>query len=59
MALEVGVAMLAAQRADRQALDALAALVDAMDEQLGTIPSYRHSDVRFHVGSPRAPGARG
>jgi len=35
MALEVGVAVLAAQRADPQALDALAALVAEMERQTG------------------------
>jgi DNA-binding FadR family transcriptional regulator len=49
MALEVGVAVLAAQRADGEACDVLAALADTMDGQLEDYPSYRQSDVRFHV----------
>src|SRR5579863_800526 len=50
MALEVGVAVLAAQRATPEAIDALAVLVDEMERQVGDYPSYRHADVRFHVG---------
>ena len=57
MALEVGVALLAAQRADAQALDALAALVDAMEEQLRHYPAYRRADVRFHVGLAESTGS--
>ena len=50
MALEVGVAVLAAQRATPEAIDALAVLVGEMERQVGDYPSYRHTDVRFHVG---------
>jgi GntR family transcriptional repressor for pyruvate dehydrogenase complex len=50
MALEVGVALLAAQRADRAALDALGALVGEMGAQLDDYPAYRRTDVRYHVG---------
>jgi DNA-binding FadR family transcriptional regulator len=57
MALEVGVAVLAAQRADAQALDALALLVEEMDRQLGDYPAYRHTDVRFHVGLADCTGS--
>jgi DNA-binding FadR family transcriptional regulator len=57
MALEVGVALLAAQRADAQALDALAALVDVMEEQLRHYPAYRRADVRFHVGLAESTGS--
>ena len=57
MALEVGVAVLAAQRADAPALDALAALVDAMEEQLDDYPAYRQSDVRFHVALAECTGS--
>jgi GntR family transcriptional repressor for pyruvate dehydrogenase complex len=57
MALEVGVAVLAAQRADSQTLDALAALVEDMDHQLGDYPAYRQTDVRFHVGLAECTGS--
>jgi len=57
MALEVGVAVLAAQRADGAALDALAALVDEMEHQIGEYPSYRFADVRFHVALAECTGS--
>ena len=57
MALEVGVAVLAAQRAEPAAVDALAALVEEMDQQLLDYPSYRHTDVRFHVGLAECTGS--
>ena len=57
MALEVGVAVLAAQRADPQALDSLAALVGEMGTQLGDYPAYRRADVRFHVGLAECTGS--
>jgi DNA-binding FadR family transcriptional regulator len=49
MAVEVGVAVLASRRADAQVLDALTALVEEMNGQLGDYPAYRLADVRFHV----------
>lgn len=57
MALEVGIAVLAAQRAEPAALDALAALVEEMDRQLSDYGSYRQSDVRFHVGLAECTGS--
>ena len=57
MALEVGVAVLAAERADGSNCDTLAALADAMDGQLEDYPSYRQSDVRFHVALAEATGS--
>jgi DNA-binding FadR family transcriptional regulator len=57
MALEVGVAVLAAQRADPQALDALGALVGEMGAQLRDYPAYRRADVRFHVGLAECTGS--
>ena len=57
MALEVGVAVLAAQRADASNCDTLAALAEAMDGQLEDYPSYRQSDVRFHVALAEATGS--
>jgi DNA-binding FadR family transcriptional regulator len=57
MALEVGVAVLAAQRADAQALDALAALVGEMERQVGEYPGYRLADVRFHVALAESTGS--
>ncbi len=57
MALEVGVAVLAAQRADVATCDTLAALADAMESQLDDYPSYRQSDVRFHVALAESTGS--
>jgi GntR family transcriptional regulator, transcriptional repressor for pyruvate dehydrogenase complex len=57
MALEVGVAVLAAQRAEPRALDALDGLVEEMDRQLGDYPAYRHRDVLFHVGLAECTGS--
>jgi DNA-binding FadR family transcriptional regulator len=57
MALEVGVAVLAAQRADASNCDTLAALADAMDGELEDYSSYRQSDVRFHVALAEATGS--
>ena len=57
MALEVGVAVLAAQRADAQALDALQALVKEMERQVGEYPGYRLADVRFHVALAESTGS--
>jgi len=57
MAIEVGVAVLAAQRADAATLEALVALVDEMDSQIGDYPSYRLADVRLHVALAEATGS--
>jgi DNA-binding FadR family transcriptional regulator len=63
MAVEVGVAVLAAERADTDELDALADLVSALDGMLEDFPAYRQADVRVHIGlaqttkSPRLTAA--
>ena len=57
MALEVGVAVLAAQRADAATLEAMTALVAEMDGLLGDYPAYRLADVRFHVALAEATGS--
>lgn len=49
MALEVGVAVLAAERASADSLDELQALIVALDGMLEDFPSYRKADVRLHV----------
>jgi DNA-binding FadR family transcriptional regulator len=50
MATEVGIATVAAERADPEMLDALDSIVVALDGMLEDFPSYRQADVRLHVG---------
>jgi DNA-binding FadR family transcriptional regulator len=54
MAVEIGVAVLAAERADTRALDALDDLVLALDGMLEDFPAYRQADVRLHVALAEA-----
>lgn len=58
LAVELGVVVIACERADPAVLDALDELVAAMDLQLDDFAAYRTSDVRFHIGlaeSTRSP----
>ncbi len=54
MAVEVGVAVLAAERAEPEMLDALDELVLALDGMLEDFGSYRQTDIRLHVGLAEA-----
>jgi DNA-binding FadR family transcriptional regulator len=54
LALEVGVAILAVERAEPEALDSLDGLIVAMDAMLENFPAYRQADVRLHVGLAEA-----
>ena len=56
MAVEVGVAVLAAERTTEASLQELDALVIAMDEMLEDFASYRIADVRLHVLLAHATG---
>lgn len=58
LAIELGVAALAAERAPAEALDELAGLVDEMDGLLEDFPAYRRADVRFHLTLAEAAGSR-
>jgi DNA-binding FadR family transcriptional regulator len=57
LAVELGVAVLAAERADPEVLPALKELVAVMDERIDDFPSYRQADVRFHVALAEATGS--
>ena len=57
MAVEVGVAVLAAERATAATLDALDELVVALDGMLEDFAAYRQADVRLHVGLAEATGS--
>jgi DNA-binding FadR family transcriptional regulator len=54
LAIELGVAVLAAQRAQRAALDALDAVALALEEALEDFTAYRQADIRLHVGLAEA-----
>jgi DNA-binding FadR family transcriptional regulator len=54
MAVEVGVAVLAAERAEPEQIDLLEELVVALDDMLGDFSAYRQADVRWHVGLAEA-----
>jgi DNA-binding FadR family transcriptional regulator len=56
LVVEVGVAVLAAERADDATIDGLEELTDALDGMLEDFEAYRRVDVRFHVGLAEATG---
>ena len=53
VAIEVGAAMLAAERAEEADLDALAELVERMASSTD-FEAYRRADIRFHIGLAEA-----
>ncbi len=57
MAIEVGIAVLAAERADAARVDALDALAVAIDGMLEDFTAYRQADIRLHVGLAEATGS--
>lgn len=57
MAVEVGVAVLAAERADAGTLDQLEHLAGTLDGMLEDFDAYRQADVRLHVGLAEATGS--
>lgn len=57
LAIEVGVAVLAAARATPTQLTVLDALVLVLDDCIDDYAAYRHADVRLHVGLAEATGS--
>jgi DNA-binding FadR family transcriptional regulator len=57
LATELGVAVLACDRAQPEMLAPLEDLIDVMDGQLGDFPAFRQADVRFHIGLAETTGS--
>jgi GntR family transcriptional regulator, transcriptional repressor for pyruvate dehydrogenase complex len=57
LAVELAVALLAAERAEAAALEPLDELVAAMDAALEDFPAFRQADVRWHIGLAEAAGS--
>jgi DNA-binding FadR family transcriptional regulator len=57
LATELGVAVLACDRAEPAMLKPLEDLVDAMDALLDDFPAFRQADVRFHIGLAEVTGS--
>ena len=57
LAVEVGVAVLAAERAPVDALDALDRLALDLEDSLADFPAYRQLDIRLHVGLAETTGS--
>ncbi len=58
LAVELAVALLAAERAEEDALAPLDECVAAMDAALEDFPTYRQADVRWHIGLAEAAGSQ-
>src|SRR5580704_10110088 len=54
LAVELGVALLAAERAEREDLDALDEVAATLDATLEDFVAYRQADIRLHVGLAEA-----
>ena len=54
LAVELGVAALAAERAERSDLDALDEVALALEDALEDFSAYRQADIRLHVGLAEA-----
>jgi DNA-binding FadR family transcriptional regulator len=57
LAVELAVALLAAERAEPVALVPLDECVSAMGETLEDFPAFRQADVRWHIGLAEAAGS--
>ncbi len=58
LAIEVGVAVLAAERAGVEALQGLYDLAARLETMLGDFDAYRQADVRLHVSLAEATGSQ-
>jgi DNA-binding FadR family transcriptional regulator len=58
LAVELAVAVLAAERAAPEALAPLDGLVAVMDATLEDFPAYRQADVHWHIGLAEAAGSQ-
>jgi GntR family transcriptional repressor for pyruvate dehydrogenase complex len=54
LAVELGVAVLAAERAQRADVEALDEVAAMLEDALGDFPAYRQADIRLHVGLAEA-----
>jgi GntR family transcriptional regulator, transcriptional repressor for pyruvate dehydrogenase complex len=54
LAVELGVAVLAAERAEEDDLERLEALVATLEDELEDFAAYRQTDIRLHVGLAEA-----
>ena len=54
MAIEVGIAVLAAERADPESIATLEELINALDGMLEDFGAYRQADVRWHIALAEA-----
>lgn len=57
LSIEIGVAMLAAERATPDDIDSLADIVDTIERALDDFPAYRQNNVRFHISLAQATGS--
>ncbi|HVD41513.1 MAG TPA: FCD domain-containing protein, partial [Solirubrobacterales bacterium] len=58
LAVELAVAVLAAERAEPEALEPLDGLVAVMDATLEDFVAFRQADVRWHIGLADAAGSQ-
>ena len=58
LAVELAVAVLAAERAGAPALDPLDEFVELMDANLEDFAAFRQADVRWHIGLAEASGSQ-
>jgi GntR family transcriptional regulator, transcriptional repressor for pyruvate dehydrogenase complex len=57
LGVELGVVLLAAERAHPAQLGPLRELIAAMRDRMDDFPAYRQADVRFHIGLAEATGS--